>query len=106
MRRVGVATERRAHAMKLVGRDTRSDAAATDENAYLSRAAPHRMAYGERVIRVIIRSASVVRSEVCDLVPRRAQFFNHPLVEREASVICADGDSHRYYDQPRQGWLL
>jgi hypothetical protein len=27
-------------------------------------------------------------------VARRAQFINHALVERKASVVCADGDSH------------
>ena len=97
--RVGVAAKCSAHALQLIRGHARAHAATANQDAYIRTPALHTASDEARVIRIIIRLFSIVRAEVLYLVARRAQFFDHALVERIPSMICADGDSHigRYF---------
>lgn len=103
--RVGIAAERSAYAAQLVCRHACPDAAAANDNSYLALAALHRASHHQRVIGIIVRVASIMRAEVVNLMARRAQFFNHALVKRKASMVCADSDSHkrRSYSESGEG---
>src|SRR5947209_14339268 len=94
MSRVGVAAKSRAHAAQFVRGDISANAAPADDYAYVNLAVLYSLSHSERVVWIIIRHIPVVRAEVFYLMTSGAQLFNHALVERKASMICADCYSH------------
>jgi hypothetical protein len=96
MRGIRVATKRRANAAEFVRCDRSANTTAAHQNADLRGAPLHRFADLFCVIGIIVGYRAVVSAKVDDFVAGAAQFFDHSLIERVSTVICADCNPHLF----------
>jgi hypothetical protein len=79
---------------QLVGGHSRPDAAAANKNATLTITALQLLRHRDRVVRIVIGAAGIVRTEVRNDVSQLSYLRDHPVHQRSAAVIGGHGNSH------------
>ncbi len=91
---VGIMTDACPDSRQFVGRDGRSDAAAAQDNASSRVARSYRPADRHGVVHVIVAWSELTRPNVKHFVAEPTHKLREGSLQRVASVIGAQGDSH------------
>src|SRR3974377_1391902 len=84
-----------ADTVDLVGAHRRPDRAAADRKAAIHFPRYHRSGQGNDEVGIVVVGAQRVSAEINDLVARRAEWRNQPLLKTKSAVISGNSYAHK-----------